>query len=129
MGLKTIAGPENMGPENRGPEKIGNGQYNLPDKKQIKIMTKRLKPGWIAIHIVDNGPGIAPEIQSRVFDPFFTTKPIGQGTGLGLAICYQIIVEAHQGQLYLNSALQHGTEFIIEIPMEQTSIIDRLSHG
>jgi signal transduction histidine kinase len=40
----------------------------------------------VCVRITDSGPGIPPEVQSRMFDPFFTTKPIGSGTGLGLSI-------------------------------------------
>ena len=43
------------------------------------------------------GPGIPPEVQSRVFDAFFTTKDVGQGTGLGLATVYRIVVDRHAG--------------------------------
>ncbi|HEY9848390.1 MAG TPA: ATP-binding protein [Leptolyngbyaceae cyanobacterium] len=58
---------------------------------------------WAAVRIVDNGPGIPPEIQGRIFDSFFTTKPVGKGTGLGLAISHQIIREKHHGKLNLRS--------------------------
>ena len=71
----------------------------------------------VVIAIVDNGIGIAPEVQKHLFDPFFTTKPVGQGTGLGLAISYQIVVEKHKGTLQCFSELCKGTEFRIEIPL------------
>ena len=38
----------------------------------------------VMLDVVDNGPGIPPELLSRIFDPYFTTK--SQGTGLGLVI-------------------------------------------
>jgi signal transduction histidine kinase len=60
-------------------------------------------------------------VQRRLFDPFFTTKPTGKGTGLGLSISYQIVVEKHKGQLFVNSELGRGTEFIIELPLQQSS--------
>lgn len=77
--------------------------------------------GHIQIRISNNGPQIPEDLQPRLFDPFFTTKPVGQGTGLGLAMCYQIIVETHHGILRCNSAPGHHTEFIIQIPVSQTT--------
>src|SRR6478672_7180438 len=72
---------------------------------------------WIAIHIIDNGPGISEEVHGRLFDPFFTTKPVGKGTGIGLSISYQIIVEKHKGHLHCFSQVGKGTEFVIKIPI------------
>ncbi|MFB2894196.1 CBS domain-containing protein [Aerosakkonemataceae cyanobacterium BLCC-F50] len=74
---------------------------------------------WLAIRILDNGPGMSEDVRRKLFDPFFTTKPVGQGTGLGLSISYQIVVEKHGGQLKCISALGQGTEMVIEIPIRQ----------
>jgi len=73
----------------------------------------------VVIRIIDNGLGMPEEIRSHIFDPFFTTKPVGKGTGLGLSISYQIVVEKHGGQLQCISAPNQGTEFRIEIPIQQ----------
>ncbi len=73
----------------------------------------------IVIRIVDNGPGISKDVSDRIFDPFFTTKPIGKGTGLGLSISYQIVVDKHSGIFRFHSQPGLGTEFWIEIPMQQ----------
>ncbi len=73
------------------------------------------------IRIVDNGPGISKEVQGRLFDSFFTTKPEGKGTGLGLSISHQIVVEHHHGSLRCSSQPGEGTEFWIEIPIQQNS--------
>ncbi len=73
----------------------------------------------LLIKISDNGPGMSEEVRQRLFDPFFTTKPVGKGTGLGLSISYHIIVEKHGGQLQCISTPDEGTEFIIEIPIQQ----------
>lgn len=83
---------------------------------KITIRTQRLDHQQIAIHIIDNGPGMPEAVRQRLFDPFFTTKPVGQGTGLGLSISHQIIVEKHHGQLECRSTLGQGTEFILTIP-------------
>ncbi len=50
----------------------------------------------VIVTVSDNGPGIAPEIASRLFEPYVTTK--ARGTGLGLAIAQRIAVD-HRGEL------------------------------
>jgi signal transduction histidine kinase/HAMP domain-containing protein len=54
-------------------------------------------PG-VVVRIIDDGPGVPPEILPRIFEPFFTTKPKGEGTGLGLGIVAQIVVK-HGGRV------------------------------
>jgi signal transduction histidine kinase len=73
----------------------------------------------VVIRITDNGSGIPPNIQHRLFDPFFTTKPVGKGTGLGLSISHSIVVKTHQGELYFHSQFGQGTEFVIELPLQE----------
>jgi signal transduction histidine kinase len=87
---------------------------------QVTITTEAIASDgnpWIAIHIRDNGVGMAQETLSHLFDPFFTTKPVGKGTGLGLATSYQIITQKHRGKLHCHSQPGHGTEFVIELPV------------
>lgn len=76
-------------------------------------------PSHVVIQIADNGPGINSALLSQIFDPFFTTKPIGKGTGLGLSISYQIVVEKHGGIFRCESQPGQGTQFWIEIPIQQ----------
>jgi thioredoxin reductase (NADPH) len=72
--------------------------------------------GHVVVEVRDNGPGILPQIQSRVFEPFFTTKPLGHGTGLGLHIARTIVVDRAQGQIKVNS--QPGeTCFQVTLPI------------
>ncbi len=75
---------------------------------------------WAVIRISDNGPGITEKIRSRIFEPFFTTKSVGKGTGLGLFISHQIISENHNGTLKCLCEPGLGTEFVIEIPIQQS---------
>ncbi|MBW4612937.1 MAG: MASE1 domain-containing protein [Desmonostoc vinosum HA7617-LM4] len=86
---------------------------------QITIRTNVVNATWVEIAIADNGIGIPENLQQRIFDPFFTTKPIGKGTGMGMSISYQIVTENHQGQLKCYSIPHEGTEFIIQIPLQQ----------
>jgi len=81
------------------------------------IETSCLDGDRVAIKITDNGPGIPDYIQAKLFDPFFTTKPIGKGTGLGMSISYTIVNETHGGALRLNSTVEQGAEFLIELPI------------
>lgn len=87
----------------------------------IHIKTQRIDAEKIEICIQDNGCGIKPSIQEKIFDPFFTTKPVGQGMGMGLAISYQIITEHHHGDLFYRSPSPDLTEFVIQLPIEQTA--------
>ena len=57
---------------------------------------------FVVVEIIDDGPGIPPEIQARIFEPFFTTKKVGEGTGLGLDTV-QRIVKKHQGSIQVES--------------------------
>ena len=71
----------------------------------------------VAVRIIDDGPGIPPDVLPRIFDPFFTTKPIGQGTGLGLDIARRIIL-AHDGNIAVDSR-PGRTEFRVILPIER----------
>ncbi len=86
---------------------------------QITIRTSLVDQQWVKISILDNGSGIPENVRERIFDPFFTTKPIGKGTGMGLSISYKIIVEKHGGKLECSSNPNRGTEFVIQIPVQQ----------
>ena len=71
--------------------------------------------GAVVVDVIDNGPGIPPELQDRVWEPFFTTKDVGRGTGLGLDIARRIVVDQHGGQICLSSA-PGDTRFTVRLP-------------
>ena len=71
----------------------------------------------VELRVEDNGPGIAPEHCARVFEPFFTTRPTGEGLGLGLALAYDIVVEGHDGTLFVSSRLGEGAAFVVRLPV------------
>ena len=67
------------------------------------------------VEIIDNGPGIPPELQDTLFYPMVSGRP--DGTGLGLAIT-QNIISQHQGLIECESHAGH-TAFSIYLPLEQ----------
>ncbi|HEY9878743.1 MAG TPA: ATP-binding protein [Leptolyngbyaceae cyanobacterium] len=88
-------------------------------KPEITIRTSKVDANWVKIVISDNGMGMPEHIHRRIFDPFFTTKAVGKGTGMGMPISYQILTEKHGGTLSCFSILGEGTEFTIQIPVQQ----------
>jgi signal transduction histidine kinase len=81
-------------------------------------ITTRNEQGWTVVEITDDGPGIPPEVQSRIFDAFFTTKDVGRGTGLGLATVHRIVVDRHAGALTFESR-PGKTTFRVSLPFTQ----------
>jgi signal transduction histidine kinase len=86
---------------------------------EITLRTRKSDKN-VVIEIEDNGPGMPEKVKQRIFEPFFTTKSVGKGTGLGLSIVYTII-ENHKGTLEVRSNEGKGTNFIITLPIYQTS--------
>jgi heavy metal sensor kinase len=84
---------------------------NRPDRGQAK---------FVKIIISDTGIGIAQEDQQKIFDRFFRVDKARSreqgGSGLGLSIC-KWIVEAHQGDIKVESEVGRGSSFIIKLPL------------
>ncbi|HEY9618180.1 MAG TPA: ATP-binding protein [Microcoleaceae cyanobacterium] len=85
----------------------------------VKIEVLELPEGRLAIAVSDTGIGIAPTDQTQIFQKFWqvnqsTTRQYG-GTGLGLAIS-KALIELMQGSISVESQLDQGTTFRIEIP-------------
>lgn len=74
------------------------------------------------INFSDTGIGMTADVLSRIFEPLFTTKD--QGSGFGLFTTYKII-EAHKGQITVESEVGLGTNFTILLPLEQSSLKGR----
>ena len=72
----------------------------------------------VVVRVVDDGPGVPPEMAEKIFEPFFTTKPMGQGTGLGLDIARRL-VQQHDGNIELDSR-PGRTEFRVVLPRMKT---------
>ncbi|MFY0686489.1 MAG: histidine kinase [Cyclobacteriaceae bacterium] len=81
----------------------------------VQLKTQKLENS-IQITVSDNGPGIPEHVRDKIFEPFFTTKPTGEGTGLGLSMSYDIVTKGHGGMIEVESGIETGTKFIVEIP-------------
>jgi signal transduction histidine kinase len=93
---------------------IDNALDALDGKGNLTVRTWR-DGDTVLVDIIDDGPGIPPEIQSRIFEPFYTTKPVGEGSGLGLDIVCRI-VRQHGGDIRLTSC-PGETRFRILLPL------------
>jgi len=71
----------------------------------------------VLVSVVDNGPGIAPEMLGRLFTPFLTSKH--QGSGLGLASSARIVA-LHGGGIAVDNLPDEGARFVVALPLTDT---------
>lgn len=82
-----------------------------------RIVVRTAREGdRVLVEVGDDGPGIPPEVLSRIWEPFFTTKGVGEGTGLGLDVTRRIVVERHGGEIGVESA-PGDTRFRVWLPV------------
>jgi signal transduction histidine kinase len=84
------------------------------DGGEVAINTFSKDTNWIAVSVLDNGPGIDGPGMDKIFEPFFTTKK--NGTGLGLSIV-RSIVESHNGRVTAENREEGGTSVTIYFPL------------
>ena len=89
-----------------------NGIQAMEKGGILHIETRSLKD-HVNVVISDSGFGISPETMEKIFNYYFTTKE--KGVGLGLPIAHRII-EAHGGQLKVESRVGVGTKVTITLP-------------
>ena len=87
-------------------ESIGD---NSQGQIEFRVFTDQLGAGFI---IVDNGPGIDPDLQEKIFSPFFSSKTTGQGVGLTLS---QDILRQHQADYRLQTEADGKTRFWVRL--------------
>lgn len=100
---------------------LRNALQAMPEGGEIEVAVRAAPPDstgdpMIDVVFADNGPGMAPEVLSRVFDPFFTTRSDSGGMGLGLAIS-QSVVGAHGGTILATSSAGEGSVFTVRLPL------------
>jgi two-component system, NtrC family, nitrogen regulation sensor histidine kinase NtrY len=121
VGLETSIRPPNL-EVNVDPELVEQVLINLvlnaiealdgrPDPRvQLESLLDGM--GRPMLRVIDNGPGIDPDVQERIFVPFFTTKRTGSGIGLSLA---RQIARLHGGSLTVQSDPGKETVFTIRL--------------
>jgi len=75
------------------------------------------KENRLLISVEDNGPGIPAELRSNLFKPLHPGKN-ASGSGMGLSIVKTFVVE-EGGLITLDDAYDHGTRFLIDLPLEK----------
>ncbi len=97
---------------------LQNGLQAMPDGGTLTVQTRRrmsrARLPVVEVVVSDTGDGISSDAMSQLFIPFFTTKEAG--TGLGLPIC-QRIIEAHGGEIDVQSTEGRGSSFILRFPI------------
>ena len=93
----------------------------------VTVGGKKLDDGRLEIFVRDDGPGIPPEALDRVFERFYRVDKARSrdqgGTGLGLAIVKHI-VQAHGGEVRVESELGKGAAFFFTLPATANSAAD-----
>jgi two-component system, LuxR family, sensor kinase FixL len=87
---------------------------NIPkSRRSLVVRVRETKNSNLQVDVTDQGAGIAPEVAERIFEPFFTTKSNGMGMGLAIS---QSIIEAHGGDIWVDSKPGKGTTFSFILP-------------
>ncbi len=85
-----------------------------------------VKHAHVEIRVQDDGCGIAADDLPRIFEPFFTRKPRPHPRGLGLTVCRSVVAE-HNGTIEARSQPGEGAEFVVRLPIVQSSEEIRLA--
>lgn len=117
----SLNAPGDVAPAKVDPDKVKQVLLNIllnavaamKNGGRLEMTLKQEKEN-VLIEVMDSGAGIATADLPRIYDPYFTSKPAG--TGLGLAVV-QKIMEAHGGQILVESLEGRGTTVSLFFPM------------
>jgi signal transduction histidine kinase len=97
-----------------------NGMQAMGRGGTLRIEARSQKEG-VEVVVSDSGTGIPPEQMETIFNYYYTTKE--KGVGLGLPIAHRII-EAHGGQLKIESQVGSGTKVTVTLPVKRRNEAD-----
>ncbi|MEY3653570.1 MAG: hypothetical protein RL739_1740 [Pseudomonadota bacterium] len=90
-------------------------KYSKPG--QTVVIETRKKKGWVGMAVIDQGFGIDAKDHQLIFEDYQRVSAESSIAGLGLGLPFvRLIVDKHQGQLELDSALGHGSTFCLWLP-------------
>lgn len=108
---------------------IGNAIKFSPPGTNVRVKAKA-KAEQVVFSVSDDGPGIPPEQQRLVFKRYWRGGRGNGGPGLGLGLYIaKAIVEAHGGELWLESKLGDGATFLFAVPVQTTSRLEQLTNN
>ncbi|WP_370314572.1 ATP-binding protein [Thalassolituus sp.] len=90
-------------------------RYSPADTPVDVTLTEKDK--WVELRVRDYGEGISPSDVQYIFERFVRFRPRTEGSGLGLSIA-RVLVEAHHGDIQVESELGRGSVFIVKLPQE-----------
>lgn len=86
-----------------------------PKTGRVEVAVGPDPESGVRVTVTDNGKGITPKQASKIFQAGFTTKK--RGWGLGLTLARRIVMEYHDGDLYLDSSIPNlATRFVVHLP-------------
>jgi signal transduction histidine kinase len=98
---------------------LDNALHHTPEGGQVNLSAQKVQ-GGVELAIQDSGPGIEGNDVNRIFERFYRTDSARHrdegGSGLGLAIA-KSIVQAHNGQIWAESAPGQGLKIVIRFPV------------
>ncbi|HSS40820.1 MAG TPA: HAMP domain-containing sensor histidine kinase, partial [Polyangia bacterium] len=104
---------------------VGNALKFTPRGGEV-VVSATLSGDFAEVSVRDNGPGITPELVSRLFQRFVQAHGTARrGRGLGLYIC-RGIVQAHGGTVWVDTAVGRGSTFFFTIPLAWASKVPSL---
>ena len=96
---------------------VENANRYSPVESKIDLLIQKLEND-VRFTVADNGPGIDQKARDRIFNKFsrLQASSYPKGIGLGLAFC-KLAVEAHAGEIWVESELEKGSQFIFTLPI------------